>query len=103
MNIPQEPRQRELQRQRRPSLLSESFRSQTHTVIETHSLDGSPRLVSYVRSAQGFEFNADIFLGRHDALSHVPPPQQQQQMMERQEPVHEIHLADDEHIFSVDS
>ncbi|KAF2102010.1 hypothetical protein NA57DRAFT_73449 [Rhizodiscina lignyota] len=65
---------------RRPSLLSSSIRQSEHTVINIGNAD-APRLITCVRSSQGFDWNQDIFLpsyandyGSATDLEHKPDP-----------------------------
>ncbi|KAL6870441.1 hypothetical protein J3F83DRAFT_681373 [Trichoderma novae-zelandiae] len=74
---------------RRPSLLSSAFAQQECTVINIGSPDGPPRLISYLSSAQGFMWNPEIFLPSYIDCDYVP-------LENRRDPVHEIHLTDEE-------
>ncbi|KAL7820837.1 hypothetical protein V8C26DRAFT_369793 [Trichoderma gracile] len=74
---------------RRPSLLSSAFSKQECTVINIGSPDGPPRLISYLSSAQGFMWNPEIFLPSYIDCDYVP-------LENRRDPVHEIHLTDEE-------
>ncbi|PSK56777.1 inosine-5'-monophosphate dehydrogenase [Elsinoe australis] len=47
---------------RRPSLLGTSLSHSEYTVINVAGPDGPPRLVTCVKSSQGFDWNQDIFL-----------------------------------------
>ncbi|KAF2158054.1 hypothetical protein K461DRAFT_310026 [Myriangium duriaei CBS 260.36] len=47
---------------RRPSLLGTSLSHCEYTVINVAGPDGPPRLVTCVKSSQGFDWNQDIFL-----------------------------------------
>ncbi|KAF4549042.1 Hypothetical protein D9617_24g017560 [Elsinoe fawcettii] len=48
--------------ERRPSLLGTSLSHSEYTVINVAGPDGPPRLVTCVKSSQGFDWNQDIFL-----------------------------------------
>ncbi|KAG8623463.1 hypothetical protein KVT40_008439 [Elsinoe batatas] len=47
---------------RRPSLLGTSLSHSEYTVVNVAGPDGPPRLVTCVKSSQGFDWNQDIFL-----------------------------------------
>ncbi|KAA8913911.1 hypothetical protein FN846DRAFT_39961 [Sphaerosporella brunnea] len=51
-----------LYHRRRPSLLSTSFCRAEHTTFDLGIRDGSPRVITYVKTSQGFDWNQDIFL-----------------------------------------
>ncbi|GFP54932.1 hypothetical protein TASIC1_0004055700 [Trichoderma asperellum] len=89
---------------RRPSLLSMStsesnlvvrimagtaLSKQECTVINIGAPDGPPRLISYLSSGQGFMWNPEIFLPSYVDCYYVP-------LENRRDPVHEIHLTDEE-------
>ncbi|RDW67959.1 hypothetical protein BP6252_09355 [Coleophoma cylindrospora] len=74
---------------RRPSLLSSSFAKQEHTVINIGDPDGTPRLITCVRSSQGFDWNPEIFLPSYVECDF-------ESLERKREPVHEITLSDDE-------
>ncbi|KAH6606074.1 hypothetical protein Trco_005227 [Trichoderma cornu-damae] len=66
---------------RRPSLLSSALSKQECTVINIGAPDGPPRLISYLSS--------EIFLPSYVDCDYVP-------LENRRDPVHEIHLTDEE-------
>ncbi|KAM0246899.1 hypothetical protein ACHAQJ_010038 [Trichoderma viride] len=74
---------------RRPSLLSSALSKQECTVINIGAPDGPPRLISYLSSGQGFMWNPEIFLPSYVDCDYVP-------LENRRDPVHEIHLTDEE-------
>ncbi|ENH72854.1 hypothetical protein FOC1_g10009592 [Fusarium oxysporum f. sp. cubense race 1] len=74
---------------RRPSLLSSSLSKQECTVINVGDPEGTPRLISYLSSSQGFAWNPEIFLPSYIDCDYVP-------LENRRDPVHEIILTDDE-------
>jgi len=74
---------------RRPSLLSSSLSKQESTVINIGDPDGPPRLITYLSSSQGFAWNPEIFLPSYIDCDYVP-------LENRREPVHDIHLSDEE-------
>ncbi|CEI70055.1 hypothetical protein FVEN_g10618 [Fusarium venenatum] len=74
---------------RRPSLLSSSLSKQECTVINIGDPEGTPRLISYLSSSQGFAWNPEIFLPSYIDCDYVP-------LENRRDPVHEIILSDDE-------
>ncbi|RFU72536.1 hypothetical protein TARUN_9721 [Trichoderma arundinaceum] len=59
------------------------------TVINIGAPDGPPRLISYLSSGQGFMWNPEIFLPSYVDCDYVP-------LENRRDPVHEIHLTDEE-------
>ncbi|KAF0320813.1 hypothetical protein GQ607_011897 [Colletotrichum asianum] len=75
--------------QRRPSLLSTALSKQESTVINIGEPNGTPRLISYLSSSQGFAWNPEIFLPSYVDCDYVP-------LENRREPVHEIVLSDEE-------
>lgn len=75
---------------RRPSLLSSAFTQQECTTIKIgHDPDGPIRLVTYLSSGQGFVWNPEIFVPSYCDHDYVP-------LEQRRDPVHEIHLSDDD-------
>ncbi|CEJ94945.1 hypothetical protein VHEMI10449 [[Torrubiella] hemipterigena] len=74
---------------RRPSLLSTSFTKEEATVINIGEPEGPPRLISYLSSSQGFDWNPEIFLPSYLDCDYTP-------LENRREPVHEIRLTDEE-------
>lgn len=74
---------------RRPSLLSSSFSKQEHTVINIGDPDGVPRLITCVRSSQGYEWNPEIFLPSYVECDF-------ESLERKRDPVHEIRLSDEE-------
>jgi len=74
---------------RRPSLLSSSLSKQEHTVINIGDPDGTPRLITCVRSSQGFDWNPEIFLPSYVECDF-------ESLERKRDPVHEIRLSDEE-------
>ncbi|RFU24140.1 hypothetical protein B7463_g12203, partial [Scytalidium lignicola] len=74
---------------RRPSLLSSSLLKQEHTVINIGDPDGTPRLITCVRSSQGFDWNPEIFLPSYIECDF-------DSLERKRDPVHEIRLSDEE-------
>ncbi|KAH8687451.1 hypothetical protein BGZ60DRAFT_522111 [Tricladium varicosporioides] len=74
---------------RRPSLLSSSLSKQEHTVINIGDPDGVPRLITCVRSSQGFDWNPEIFLPSYVECDF-------ESLERKRDPVHEIRLSDEE-------
>ncbi|EPE26040.1 hypothetical protein GLAREA_01952 [Glarea lozoyensis ATCC 20868] len=74
---------------RRPSLLSSSLSKQEHTVINIGDPDGVPRLITCVRSSQGFDWNPEIFLPSYVECDF-------ESLERKRDPVHEITLSDEE-------
>ncbi|KAG4416161.1 hypothetical protein IFR04_010680 [Cadophora malorum] len=74
---------------RRPSLLSSSLSKQEHTVINIGDPDGVPRLITCVRSSQGYEWNPEIFLPSYVESNF-------ESLERKRDPVHEIRLSDEE-------
>ncbi|KAI1173404.1 hypothetical protein F4777DRAFT_451505 [Nemania sp. FL0916] len=74
---------------RRPSLLSSALSKEECTHINVGDPDGPPRLISYLASSQGFAWNPEMFLPSYLDLDYEP-------LENRQEPVHEILLSDEE-------
>ncbi|KIN00811.1 hypothetical protein OIDMADRAFT_18966 [Oidiodendron maius Zn] len=74
---------------RRPSLLSSSLSKQEHTVINVGDPDGVPRLITCVRSSQGFDWNPEIFLPSYVECDF-------ESLERKRDPVHEIRLSDEE-------
>jgi len=74
---------------RRPSLLSSSLSKQEHTVINIGEPDGTPRLITCVRSSQGFDWNPEIFLPSYVECDF-------ESLERKRDPVHEIRLSDEE-------
>ncbi|KAF6802161.1 hypothetical protein CSOJ01_11778 [Colletotrichum sojae] len=75
--------------QRRPSLLSTALSKQESTVINIGDPNGTPRLISYLSSSQGFAWNPEIFLPSYVDCDYVP-------LENQREPVIEIVLSDEE-------
>lgn len=69
--------------------MSPALSKQESTVINIGSPDGPPRLITYLSSAQGFMWNPEIFLPSYIDCDYVP-------LENRRDPVHEIHLTDEE-------
>ncbi|KAH7369842.1 hypothetical protein BKA65DRAFT_544566 [Rhexocercosporidium sp. MPI-PUGE-AT-0058] len=74
---------------RRRSLLSSSLSKQEHTVINIGDPDGVPRLITCVRSSQGYEWNPEIFLPSYVESNF-------ESLERKRDPVHEIRLSDEE-------
>ncbi|MCJ1441131.1 MAG: hypothetical protein MMC23_001617 [Stictis urceolatum] len=53
---------------RRPSLMGSSLLASTHTVINVGHPSGPPRLISCVRSSQGFDWNQEIFMPSYGGM-----------------------------------
>ncbi|KAI6245685.1 hypothetical protein HI914_06193 [Erysiphe necator] len=75
--------------ERRPSLLSSSLSKQEHTVVNIGDPDGVPRLITCVRSSQGYEWNPEIFLPSYIDIEF-------ESLERKRDPVHEIRLSDEE-------
>ncbi|KAG9251143.1 uncharacterized protein F5Z01DRAFT_294754 [Emericellopsis atlantica] len=74
---------------RRPSLLSDALSKQEATVINIGEPDGVPRLISYLSSSQGYQWNPEIFLPSYIDCDYEP-------LEHGREPVIEITLSDEE-------
>ncbi|OMP81560.1 hypothetical protein BK809_0002553 [Diplodia seriata] len=74
--------------ERRQSLLSSSISKSEHTVINVGHPD-APRLITCVRSSQGFDWNQDIFLPSYADY-------ESSELERRQDPVQDIVLTDEE-------
>ncbi|KAB2580025.1 hypothetical protein DIS24_g3442 [Lasiodiplodia hormozganensis] len=74
--------------ERRQSLLSSSISKSEHTVINVGHPD-APRLITCVRSSQGFDWNQDIFLPSYADY-------ESSELERRQDPVQDIILTDEE-------
>ncbi|TQV92193.1 hypothetical protein V2A60_004485 [Cordyceps javanica] len=74
---------------RRRSLMSSAFSMDKSTVINIGDPDGPPRLITYLSSSQGFDWNPEIFLPSYLDCDYVP-------LENRREPVHEIRLSEEE-------
>ncbi|KAL2752104.1 hypothetical protein ACRALDRAFT_2061565 [Sodiomyces alcalophilus JCM 7366] len=74
---------------RRPSLLSTALSKQECTVINIGDPDGSPRLISYLSSSQGYLWNPEIFLPPYIDCDYVP-------LENQRDPVHDIVLSEEE-------
>jgi hypothetical protein len=75
---------------RRPSLLSSAFTQQECTTIKiADNPKGPMRLITYLSSGQGFVWNPEIFVPSFCDYDYVP-------LEQRRDPVHEIHLSDEE-------
>ncbi|TQS38390.1 hypothetical protein Golomagni_01104 [Golovinomyces magnicellulatus] len=93
--------------ERRPSLLSTSLSKQEHTVVNVGDPDGVPRLITCVRSSQGYEWNPGILVLHHlhinlktDQESEIFLPSyvdfEFESLDRKRDPVHEIRLSDEE-------
>lgn len=85
----QSPMTRNYSHERRPSLLSSSLSKQEHTVVNVGDPDGVPRLITCVRSSQGYEWNPEIFLPSYVDFEF-------ESLDRKRDPVHEIRLSDEE-------
>ncbi|KAF2232390.1 hypothetical protein EV356DRAFT_505354 [Viridothelium virens] len=74
---------------RRPSLLGASLSKSEHTVINIGGPE-NPRLITCVKTSQGFDWNLDIFLPSY-ASDH-----DSSELERKQDPVDEIVLTDEE-------
>ncbi|KAM3070108.1 hypothetical protein ACMFMF_008460 [Clarireedia jacksonii] len=74
---------------RKRSFLSSSLSKQEHTVINIGDPDGTPRLITCVRSSQGFDWNPEIFLPSYMECEF-------ESLERKRDPVHEIRLSDEE-------
>ncbi|KAK4124483.1 hypothetical protein N657DRAFT_572155 [Parathielavia appendiculata] len=84
------PQKQRLLHARRPSLLSSAFTQQECTTIKIgDDPEGPIRLVTYLASGQGFIWNPEIFVPSFCDYEYVP-------LEQRRDPVHEIHLSDEE-------
>ncbi|TQS32965.1 hypothetical protein Golomagni_06707 [Golovinomyces magnicellulatus] len=70
-------------------LLGSTFAKEESTVINIGDPEGPPRLISYLSSSQGFDWNPEIFLPSYIDCEYTP-------LENRREPVHEILLTDEE-------
>jgi len=66
-----------------------SLSKQEHTVINIGDPDGVPRLITCVRSSQGYEWNPEIFLPSYVESNF-------ESLERKRDPVHEIRLSDEE-------
>ncbi|KAK5158552.1 hypothetical protein LTS14_003572 [Recurvomyces mirabilis] len=71
-----------------PSLGSSLSKSE-YTVMDLGHDDGPPRLVTYVKSSQGFDWNQELFLPSYADYDS-------QELETRQDPVEDIVLTDEE-------
>ncbi|KAI7313239.1 hypothetical protein KC315_g11743 [Hortaea werneckii] len=76
---------------RRPSLLGSSLSKSEHTVVNLAHRDGPPRLVTYVKSSQGFDWNQELFLPSYADYEYDSTA-----LEHKQEPVEDIVLSDEE-------
>ncbi|KAL7266671.1 hypothetical protein RUND412_010774 [Rhizina undulata] len=74
---------------RRPSLLSSSVSRVEHSVFDLGMRDGSPRLITCVKTSQGFDWNQDIFLPSSSEITI-------HNGIQKPETVHEIILTDED-------
>ncbi|KAF2487070.1 hypothetical protein BDY17DRAFT_319638 [Neohortaea acidophila] len=74
---------------RRPSLLGSSLAKSEHTVINLAHSDGPPRLVTCVKSSQGFDWNPELFLPSYAYQTTLD-------LATKQDPVEDIVLTDEE-------
>ncbi|KIW03060.1 uncharacterized protein PV09_05709 [Verruconis gallopava] len=75
-------------RRRTSSFLSESLAKSEYTIVDIGSED-SPRLITCIKTSQGFDWNQELFLPSY--LDHEFEP-----LERRQEPVKDIVLTDEE-------
>jgi len=73
---------------RRASLLGSSLSKSEHTVIDLGH-GGAPRLVSCVKSSQGFDWNQELFLPSYADY-------ESQDLERKQDPVQDIVLTEEE-------
>ncbi|KAH8590796.1 hypothetical protein B0O99DRAFT_520553, partial [Bisporella sp. PMI_857] len=66
-----------------------SFSKSEHTVVNIGDPDGTPRLITCVRSSQGFDWNPEIFLPSYIESDF-------ESLDRKRDPVHEIILSDEE-------
>ncbi|KAF7860566.1 uncharacterized protein EAF02_010800 [Botrytis sinoallii] len=74
---------------RRRSLLSTALAKEEHTTINIGDPDGTPRLITCVRSSQGFDWNPEIFFPSYMESDF-------ESLERKREPVLEIRLSDEE-------
>lgn len=74
---------------RRQSLLGSSLSKSEHTVVDLGAGGGTPRLVSCVKSSQGFDWNQELFLPSYADY-------ESQNLERKQDPVQDIILTDEE-------
>ncbi|KAL1586033.1 hypothetical protein WHR41_04785 [Cladosporium halotolerans] len=74
---------------RRQSLLGSSLSKSEHTVVDLGAGGGMPRLVSCVKSSQGFDWNQELFLPSYADY-------ESQDLERKQDPVQDIILTDEE-------
>ncbi|RAL64676.1 hypothetical protein DID88_001709 [Monilinia fructigena] len=74
---------------RRRSFLSTALAKEEHTTINIGDPDGTPRLITCVRSSQGFDWNPEIFLPSYMESDF-------ESLERKRDPVHEIRLSDEE-------
>lgn len=75
--------------ERRPSLLSSALSESKSTTINIGDEDGPPRLISYLSTSQGFEWNPELFLPSYIDYDYTP-------LENKREPVKEITLTEEE-------
>ncbi|ERT02704.1 uncharacterized protein SPSK_00584 [Sporothrix schenckii 1099-18] len=75
---------------RRPSLLGPAIAQEEARVINIGDPDGPQRLISYLTSSQGFEWNPEIFIPSYIDCDYTPLDHRPR------EPIHEIFLSDEE-------
>ncbi|USW56140.1 hypothetical protein Slin15195_G094590 [Septoria linicola] len=76
---------------RRPSLMGTSLSKSEYTVINLGHEDGPPRLVTCVKSSQGFDWNQELFLPSYVASEYAD-----EDLEHRPDPVEDIVLTDEE-------
>ncbi|KAI9754078.1 MAG: phosphatidylinositol N-acetylglucosaminyltransferase subunit gpi1 [Chaenotheca gracillima] len=75
--------------ERRPSSLSDSLLKQEHTVVKVKRRDGKHRLITCVKSSQGFDWNTDMFLPHY-------VDDDESELKNREDPVDDIHVTDED-------
>ncbi|EDN97277.1 hypothetical protein SS1G_11802 [Sclerotinia sclerotiorum 1980 UF-70] len=68
---------------------STALAKEEHTTINIGDPDGTPRLITCVRSSQGFDWNPEIFLPSYMESDF-------ESLERKRDPVHEIRLSDEE-------
>ncbi|TKA30342.1 hypothetical protein B0A50_02569 [Salinomyces thailandicus] len=76
---------------RRPSLLGSSLSKSEYTVVNLAHHDGPPRLVTCVKSSQGFDWNQELFLPSYADYDYDSTA-----LEHKQDPVQDIVLSDEE-------
>jgi hypothetical protein len=71
------------------SAIGTALSKQESTVINIGEPEGTPRLITYLSSSQGFAWNPELFLPSYIDCEYTP-------LENRRDPVHEITLSDEE-------